>query len=95
VTDPVRAAILAHGGRIVYSCEVNVEPRSHCSTCGETGHAAPRCNGPGQEPRPDVYERRRAAAAERVREVIAKHAPHGNLDEARRVIAERIAARRK
>jgi hypothetical protein len=42
-----------------------------------------------------VYERRRAAAAERVREVIAKHAPHGNLDEARRVIAERIAARRK
>lgn len=107
MTDPVRAAIEAHGGRIVYSVTLDEHGRTvggdlnsqrkpyRCASCGERGHIATRCNGPGLPPQPTERERRRIAAADRVREVIARYAPGDDLDEARRVIAERIAARSK
>lgn len=65
-------AITGGGGRIVYSCTVDSTPRAdmdrsgptvartrvRCGRCGERGHAAPRCNGKGQEPRPLERETR-------------------------------------
>lgn len=105
----VEEAILAHGGRIVYSCTVTpTEHRSHCSTCGADDHIATRCNGPGRPPRPTERkqrkdaraeanriegERRREAARARVREVIARHGGD-SLDETRRILRERAEARR-
>lgn len=105
----VHEAILAHGGRIVYSCTITpAEHRSHCSTCGADDHIATRCNGPGRPPRPTEREqrkdaraeanriegeRRREAARARVREVIARHGGD-DLDETRRILRERAEARR-
>ena len=66
MTDPVRAAILAHGGRIVYSTTIDTSaPRNH-------GQGRPRLSDEERAVRHREaqrdYEDRRRAAADRVRE---------------------------
>lgn len=97
-------AITARGGRLVASFVLDADGqtvghrtsnrRCHCTSCGAPGHTAMRCNGEGVAPKPTHRERRKAEAADArdwLREAAAAKTP---LDEAKRAIAERIAARR-
>jgi hypothetical protein len=66
----------------------------HCTGCGDVGHDRKRCNGKGNPPKPTHRERRKQDAAD-VRDWLREAAKAKTpLDEAKRIIAERIAARR-
>lgn len=92
----VVAAILASGGRLVASFELDKEGRTvgaplthnrrrRCGACGEHGHDLKRCNGEGQAPRPSYDERVRGKI----------RSQRSQMDEAHAEIARRIQARGK
>lgn len=94
----VVAAILAGGGRVVASFELDADGRTvgapithnrraRCSNCGEPGHTTKRCNGAGNEPKLPHSVR---AKIERLR----KRADY-DLDEAKTEIARRLEAKAK
>lgn len=87
----VMRALLAHGGRIVYSTTIDT------SAPLNRGQGRPRLSDEERAERrresQRAYEARRRAAADRVREVIARHGGD-SLDETRRILRERAEARR-
>lgn len=88
----VVAAILASGGRLAASFELDADGHTvgarltanrfyRCSMCGEDGHSKQRCSGPGNEPKPTHAQRRRDLVTGRT------------LETAKAELAKRIAER--